>query len=51
MLTGYIIAGKIALDERVASGGRIAATLMAFMLLGSIFYLAAGKQLVLPVGS
>lgn len=47
LLTGYIIAGKVALDERRTAGTRIFATVAAFSLIGSIFFLALNKQLPL----
>jgi uncharacterized membrane protein SirB2 len=47
LLAGYIVAGKIALDPLASSGRRITATVSAILLVGSIFFVALNKSLIL----
>jgi uncharacterized membrane protein SirB2 len=43
LLIAYIFAGMVALNQQASSAKRISASLLAFLLIGTIFYLAWSK--------
>lgn len=51
LLIAYIFAGVVALNQQASAVKRISATLMAFLLIGAIFYLAWSKPTLWPVAA
>lgn len=51
LLVGYIIAGKLALDQCATPNQRVVATSVALALVAGIFFVALTKPMILPVTS
>lgn len=49
LLIAYIFAGVVALNQQGSATKRVSATLLAYLLVGTIFYLAWSKPMLWPV--